>query len=547
MLCFCAQDLCTQRDWLDQIFARHAYLKSLINQQLAMLDRAPAPDDKRDPIGSLLTLRERLFRYHHAQEPEDLSGLNTFEVPPDDILSSSKPRQRHATLTSLLSADFKSFAWPSPELDDIQAMARRLISMERKGQLPAGQELTIAVEDQLQKPMEAPGGGSGTQSSPAGPASAASKPPQTPTVFALRDQRPWETHAEATAAAKNVSGKDGHSAVMSSLSKALHGDGEGPRFTSSIDANGSRVGYLQPAKSDCDCTPEQTQGWCEAMMQAHANGDVAWAQELSRGGPPKFKPSPKSAVPVPQAASAAPNAKLPAATKLPRPGLSVSGLCKAFFDRAKQKNPDSSAAPVPAQAASSRADQELRATIPPKPVTSTLHSQRHHVADAGDDITDVAEKQSDRLSNGNKERKQHTVQGKGISKQPSRVDAEAVRRAEEAADALLMEVEQEQEAQQKKKAKSKAKKASRAKQQMASASAVQTASPLAADGIQTSDNGESVFTQEFLCLMRACSCGAQRVMQANAESSRRPHDVRLSLLTMKIYQAFMRRCFVMKG
>lgn len=396
------QDLCANQEWLDLYFRDHTGIKDKVRQQLAVADVAPSPSGKRDPVASLLTLRARLFRYQHPRKSEHLMGLNTFKMPPKDIIGKSRPLTQVAALIALMRLDFEAAAWPCPTLDVLQICAERLLSLDKSRQLPTGQEVKLVFPDGQEmapdetthehEPYWSSSGTSGAQ-----PATSSSKQPAPASLPKAQPetQRPQSTTgrtafqfkkpAAATAAAaagteaKGPAGKAagvaaaaasgteakgpaGVDNLAASFAAAMHGNGSGPNFSNYVDKNGKKVGMLMPAGGDGQYTPEQCRGWCEAMMEAHATGDTARSLELSHGGPPAFKVanSPSASMPAPASkAASAPASKAASASAgtsrsgqkshrsdAPR-GAAASGLRRAFLDPASQSKSGSQCAAAP--------------------------------------------------------------------------------------------------------------------------------------------------------------------------------------------------------
>ena len=263
-MCHCVQDLCTREEWLDLLLGEHAGLRRLVLQQLDTYNVELSPAGTHNIAASFLTLRALLWQYQHPRKTQDLTGLNTFVVPPVAINSTNKPAARLAALMSSLATDFVAAAWPCPDTDVLRRMAERLVSLDQQKRLPAGQELRPVFTDSRNVALNAPTGSPGSGTSPA--ASAAGR----------------AMHAHQAASPPQAQRVD----RVRSLAGSPGGSGQ---VTTYVDKQGNNVSMMLPASHDGQYTAEQSRGWCEAMMEAHETGDLARSQELSRAGAAAFK------------------------------------------------------------------------------------------------------------------------------------------------------------------------------------------------------------------------------------------------------------------
>ncbi|KAK9844578.1 hypothetical protein WJX74_004213 [Apatococcus lobatus] len=488
------QDLCAHREWLDLYLKGYEGIKHLVLQQLPKYDVKPA--SKHDSAASFLALRACLFRYQHPRDPVNVVGLNTFVTPPAKVFGISKPVPQLAAVTSLLTCNFTSASWPCPSTDVLVAMAQRLIFMHANRQLLSGQELQLICSDSHGVAPDAPTGSPCSETSPAaGPvqsrsqtsaASAQSRLHEPASASSAQAQRPQRPHSNASfRPEKNVtlsiSGcncSDCRDILTASMAKALNGRGLGAHFSNDVNDEGKHTSTMLPACNNIEhdwYTPEQCQGWCEALIDAHLNNDVAHSKELTRGGPPAFKVADDPSASTSSAASSAATAQ-PGANP-GRSGTSGSGLRRAYLDQPNSKVPGSMPAAAHVQTSNNRQDDS-------GPITTAgllkaaeeWYKQLQAASSSRSSNVDAEARQSSRLKG--RDGIQTSAQG-GSAGQPSAEDkAAAEKRAEEAAADLLREVEQEEKARQSKKMKSKARKTSKtARPKKASASAQPVPTP----------------------------------------------------------------------
>ena len=378
------QDLCAHQEWLDLYLQDHKGIEPKVRQQLEVAKVAPSPAEKWDPIASLLTLRALLFQYQHPQKPADIIGLNTFIMPPKDIIGKRRPLTQVEALASLMRLDFESSAWPCPDIKVLQIMAGRLVELDQAQQLPTGQEVRLIFPDGHEMTPGEMTHGPGSGASPARPAAnSSSKQPdpaplpriqpkvQRPQSTTSRTPFQFQTAAAAAAAAAGTEGNGpaGIDNLAASMAAAMHGNGSSPNFSNSVDEDGRKVGMLMPAGGDGPYTAEQLWGWQKALIEAHAKRDTARYLELSEGGLLAFKmangasASMPAAAPAPasKAASATTSKAAPAASirtshsgqKAKRPDApkagAASGLRRAFLDPSSQPKPSSQSANAPEQ------------------------------------------------------------------------------------------------------------------------------------------------------------------------------------------------------
>ena len=142
----------------------------------------------------------------------------------------------------------------------------------------------------------------------------------------------------------------------------------------------------------------------------------------------------------------------------------MSGLLRAFLDASGQKRPSSVAAAVPVRSPSNGADDDGLPTDEEHLVTAVQEDKQRAAAASRrsrEHNVEAGQQSSSNLKSSDGMRRSNQV---AQASKPSDVDdAEAVRRADEAAASLLQEVEQEQQRLHKKKLKAKAKKGSKSK------------------------------------------------------------------------------------